>query len=321
MTVSPRTKFQKLYVLITWPFVMTAYRLRERRRFRKNFPLIWKTPGEITNLDLENYEPEDDDFKLDKKFVDDLLPTRDAARTNANRILFINMMIFAFLLTDYFSIGLTFTIPGVSVVDPKGVKDFLIFYSSMTGLYCFIIQNNMYTLDSAMKFVIMNKFPLELRGIYIAKYFYFENFPPPSPTQLPHISYSRIYSQFFMVASVAFLIAILIYFSCYAALYMAIAVDIWKNARLGIWSYVIAGASIANGVLSTSYLILTRIRMPYRDYTVLHEIQGLPQIAPSQYERRQKEVYGEGVADWLSLVERGYIKRKSDSKNPKPSES
>ncbi|EJJ24605.1 hypothetical protein PMI11_07202 [Rhizobium sp. CF142] len=135
---------------------------------------------------------------------------------------------------------------------------FLIFYSSMTSLYCFIIQNNMYTLERTMKFAIMNKFPLELRGIYIEKYFCLENFPPPSPTQLPHISYSRIYSQFFMVASAAFLIATLIYFSCYTALYMAVAVDIWKNARLGIWSYV----------------ILTRMRMPYRDYTVLHEFRA-----------------------------------------------
>ncbi|MGO6682094.1 hypothetical protein [Rhizobium leguminosarum] len=292
---------------------MAAYQLRERRRFRKNFPLIWKTPGEITHLDLENYEPEGDDFKLDKKFVDDLLPARDAARTKANRIIFVNMMIFAFLLTDYFSIGLKFSIPGVSVTDPKGVRDFLIFFVSITGIYCLVIQNNIYTIESAMKFSILNNFPTELRDIYIAKYFYFENFPPPSPVQLPNISYSRLYSNYFLVASVTSLILLFLYFSFYTALYITIAIDVWKSARLGIWSYIIAAASITNGTLSMSYLILTRMRMPYRDYTVFHELQGLPEIAPSQLERRRKEVHGEGVADYLNLVERGYIKSNSVS--------
>jgi hypothetical protein len=308
MTVSPRTKFQQLYVLMTWPFVVAAYRLRERRRFRRNFPLIWKTPGEIIYLDLENYEHENDEFKLDKKFVEDLIPARDAARTSANRIIFVNTMIFAFLLTDYFSIGLTFSIPGVSVVDPKGVRDFLILFSSITGLYCLIIQNNLYTLESVIKFVLMNKFPMELRGAYIAKYFYFENFPPPLPKQLPHINYSRLHSQYYIIASIAFLAMMVIYFCLYTALYIIVAIDVWKSARLGIWSYVIASGCIINGILSISYLILTRMKMPYRDYTVLHELQGLPEIAPSQLERRKREVYGEGADDWFDLVKRGYIK-------------
>ncbi|NKM14172.1 hypothetical protein GFL85_24655 [Rhizobium laguerreae] len=313
MTGLPKSRLQQLHISVTRPFVMAAYRFRERRRFRKNFPLIWKTPGEITHLDLENYEPEGDQFQLDKKFVDDLLPARDAARTKANRIIFVNAMIFAFLLTDYFSIGLKFSIPGVSVVDPKGVRDFLIFFSSIAGIYCLVIQNNLYTIESAIKFSIQNNFPVELRGIYIAKYFYFENFPPPSPIQLPHISYSRLYSNYFFAASVASLILLLLYFGFYTALYITIAIDVWKSARLGMWSYIIAAASIANGALSISYVILTRMRMPYRDYTVLHELQGLPEIAPSQLERRQKEVYGEGSADYLTLVERGYIKPDSVS--------
>ncbi|MGO7181528.1 hypothetical protein ACCT14_11455 [Rhizobium brockwellii] len=313
MTGLPQTRLRQLYISVTRPFVMAAYQLRERRRFRKNFPLIWKTPGEITHLDLENYEPEGDDFKLDKKFVDDLVPARDAARMKANRIIFVNMMIFAFLLTDYFSIGLKFSIPGVSVIDPKGVRDFLIFFSSITGIYCLVIQNNIYTIESAMKFSILNNFPTELHGIYIAKYFYFENFPPPSPTQLPHISYSQLYSNYFLAASVASLILLFLYFSFYTALYIIIAIDVWKSASLGIWSYIIAAASITNSTLSMSYLILTRMRMPYRDYTVHHELQGLPEIAPSQLERRRKEVYGEGRADYLSLVERGYIRPNSVS--------
>ncbi|MBY3301494.1 hypothetical protein HFO04_01550 [Rhizobium laguerreae] len=307
MTGLPKTRLQQLYISVTRPFVMGAYRLRERRRFRKNFPLIWKTPGEIIHLDLGNYEPEGEDFKLDKKFVDDLVVARDAARTKANRIIFVNAMIFAFLLTDYFSIGLKFSIPGVTVVDPKGVRDLLIFFSSVSGIYSLILQNNMYTIESAMKFSILKNFPEELRGIYVAKYFYSENFSAPSPIQLPYISYSRLYTKYFIAASVAFMILLLIYLGLYMALYVTIAIDVWKSARLGIWSYIIAVASITNGALGMSYLILTRMRMPYTDYTVLHELQGLPEIAPSQFERRRNEVYGEGVADYRRLVERGYI--------------
>jgi|APAra7269096819_1048525.scaffolds.fasta_scaffold14088_3 hypothetical protein len=311
MTEKSHTKLQRLYILLTRPFVMAAYRLRERRRFNKNVPLIWRTPREITHLDLEYYEPEDENFTLDKKFVDDLQPARDAVRTSSNRIALINIAVFAFLLSDYLSIGMNFSIPGVSIVDKKGVREFLLFFISVSGPYGLMIQNNMYTLESAMKFAI-SKFPKELQGIYIAKYFYLENFTPLFPTQLPHINATGLHTRIAMLISVLLLILIIVYSTIYISLYVAIAIDVWKEGRLGTWSYFIASASIANATVGVGYLIFTRLKMPYRDYSVLHELQGLREVAPSQYERRNWEVYGEGVEDYQDLVARGYIKRKGE---------
>lgn len=259
-------------------------------------------------MDLENYEPETDDPILDRRFIDDLVPTRDAARRLSNRISLINLIIFAFLATDYFSVGLSFTIPGVSIIDKKGVREFLILYASLTGLYCLMIQNNIYILDSVIKFIIGTKIPLELRGIFTAKYFYHENFPSLMPVNLPHISFSRWNTNVAIYTSIIVLVMMALYYCAYLFMYTIIAIDVWKAAKLGYWSYAIAGASIVNTIVGALYMAFTRMRMPYRDYTALHELNGLPQIAPSQFEKRRNEIYGEGTRDWQDLRKRGYIK-------------
>jgi len=291
---------------------MGAYHWRQRRRDRKRFPWIWKTPGEIIQMDLENYEPESNEFALDKKFIDDLQPARDAARARSYRVMFINMMIFAFLVTDYFSLGLNFTIPGVAVIDKKGVREFLIFYSSLSGIYSMVLQNNLYIMDSAVKFIINNKFPIELRGIYNSKYFYYESVPTVSPKSLPHISFATIHTKSAIIFYCFFLFMMLAYFAAYSLTYILISIDVWRTANLGYWSYATAGASITNGIVSGFYLVFTRAKMPYRDYTALHELMGLPQVAPSQLEKRREEIYGESSRDWLDLVNRGYIKQTHD---------
>ncbi|KQT04147.1 hypothetical protein [Rhizobium sp. Leaf386] len=96
---------KKLWIALTRPFVVTAYKLRNAKRDRKNLPYVWKTPGQMLSLDLSYYEAESEDFELNKSFVDDLIPARDAALSRTNKLTVFNLIVLATLAADFFRSG------------------------------------------------------------------------------------------------------------------------------------------------------------------------------------------------------------------------
>lgn len=184
-----RSIVQRAWIIASKPFVVAAWRVRERRRYRRNFPIEWKTPGEIITLHLENYEDEKD-FELNKALVEDLLPARDAARARSDKLTIAGLIIFAFLAADYFAIGIKISIPGIALDDVKGAREFLIFFGGILSTLSLIAQNNQYTLDSTIKYIVNNKYPEIFRQIYISKYFWHDNFPRYFPVQTPHLSFT-----------------------------------------------------------------------------------------------------------------------------------
>lgn len=101
---------------------------------------------------------------------------------------------------------------------------------------------------------------------------------------------------------------------------MIISLDVWNTAGLGWLSRIIASGAIANSVLCFGYLVITRLRMPYRSYMKLQELDVLKQIAPSQVAKKSSAMYDEGSDDYFSLVDRGYLTGDPKKDNPKPKE-
>ena len=62
------------------------------------------------------------------------------------------------------------------------------------------------------------------------------------------------------------------------------------------------------------YLVLTRVRLPYLDYTVNSELELLQQVDPERHRVRLQEIYGKLNEDRRNMEQRGYL-------NPTPSVS
>jgi len=56
------------------------------------------------------------------------------------------------------------------------------------------------------------------------------------------------------------------------------------------------------------FLLITRVRLRYLDYTTNHEIEILRQVAPERLNARLNEIYGPVNADRQDMINRGYLK-------------
>ncbi len=66
------------------------------------------------------------------------------------------------------------------------------------------------------------------------------------------------------------------------------------------------------GLGALFYVVLTRFKLPYLDYTVNDELELLKQIDPARYSARLQEIYGPLNADRKHLEQRGYLKPTSN---------
>ena len=61
------------------------------------------------------------------------------------------------------------------------------------------------------------------------------------------------------------------------------------------------------GLGATFYLVLTRVRLPYLDYTVNTELELLQQVDPARHRARLQELYGRLNEDRRRMENRGYV--------------
>lgn len=301
------TRWRTLWISLSKPFVVAAFRRREQRRFRQNFPRVWKTSGEIIALDLENYEPEEGAPNLDKVFIDDIVPARDAAMAKVQRLSFVAFIMFMLIVADYFSISMKFHIPSVEFSDIRANREFLLFFMSLINIALLVLSINLYNMERVIKYIINKKLPEELRQIYISKYFYHENALRYSGVNTPHITIDPIHNGLFLASFASLGFLVIGYMIAYITLGVLIAYDVWMQGNLGWLSRIIALAAIINYALILMGIILTRFRMPYTDYSKQHEIDVLKQIAPSQVSSKLKKMYSGFSEDYGALVAKGYF--------------
>jgi hypothetical protein len=303
-----RTTLSRTRFWLSYPFVMAAYQRRRRRDQNEIIPPLWISPSELISRDLDLYVTDEGKNKIDGKFIDDLVRSRDETLAIIKKQIIISSLIFLFLFSNYLSIGIDISIGGFSLKYAKGIPEGLLLISSLLSVYTLLLQSNVYLMDAAIKFFIRTVLPAELQQLYLIRYFSHENFGGYAPFNLPHITQSPMTSSLKKYTAFACLLLLVptyfIYFYCYVLL----IVDLWSAARVGIWSKAIAAYITASGVVGALFLIITRLKLRYLDYTVNNEIELLKQVAPERVNARLQEIYGKINADRAQMIKRGYLK-------------
>lgn len=311
MTRAPRDRFRDYFsgVRFRWerPLALKAYRRRTRARLNRRFPVEWLTPASILDRDLELYEPDDLRFALSEEMLEKFAQTRDSLKERIRRISTISFLLYALLISNYFAVDLEVDfIVNVKTKFP-GFREILITAASFIGFYNLILQNNVYTIENFMKFIVRKTIPPELYHVYSARLFPDQTFTRYMPTNLPRLTTGGI-SYYISVLPILFgLIVLLTSLVLVFTVNGAILTDIWLNPSLPIWSRATVVAIIANFAFCLLYLISTRSSLPYRNYSVLEEMEVLKELAPSQYARKFKDFYKEDFVDKEEMKRRGFL--------------
>ena len=115
--------------------------------------------------------------------------------------------------------------------------------------------------------------------------------------------------------AISFLLILLVTFLVYAAFNGFLLIHyLLINPNFGIWSKILFGYIAICGLTASFYVVLTRLRLPYLDYTINNELEVLEQVNPQLYEVRLQEVYGEMNSDRRNMEWRGYLKPRQQVK-------
>jgi hypothetical protein len=306
------TLFDNIRVLLFGPVARFFYRRRARRRWNRRYPIQWKTPREILFMDLENYEPEGEAFKLDHAVVRDFADARDKLSDKIRRNLSIMFIISAILITDYFSIDLKFSLFGVEVKKFVFFREMLFLLASGLSAHTLIMQDNVYTLENAMAFIISNKIPAELRHLYGNRYLPGGMYSRYIPANLPYITMSRLNYWVSMIPAFIMLAALAAVLIGYYVLLALILSDIWLHPSVPFWSRVAVTTMAISYTYGLLYLAGTRFKLPYRNYIRDEQRQVLKEFWPAQYQKLFGNEFAEDIADDQWMQERGYLSKPKD---------
>lgn len=296
----------KFYAL--WLPAMIAFKVRERRAFNEISPTIWLSSAEIIQKDLELYD-EVEGFKLDKTFLDDLVKTRNELQDKIAKRLILSFGVFIFLLSNFLSVKIDFKVGGFDFKYGPAVADGLLLVTNIIAVHTLMMQNSLHIMDSAIRVIIQKSIPPELHQIYSAKIFNREHYPSYMPFNLPHITFKKLNTLIGQYTAIAFQFMLSGSGLIYYALNLWMVTDIIFNPKLGWISITIGIYIIITGIFALCYLITTRLKLPYTDYTINHELELLEQIDPSRRDIRSAEIYDKLISLRRDMIERGYLKR------------
>ncbi len=297
----------KFYAL--WLPVMAHFKLKERAALRAVSPRIWLSPAELIEKDLELYD-EVDGFRIDKALLDDLIKARTSLLEKIGKRLILSTGVFVFLFGNFLSIKVDYKFAGFGFTYGPGIPEGLLLISNILAVHTLMMQNSLYIIDSTIRFIIKKIVPPELHQIYLVKIFSLEHFPPYNPFNLPHITPAGLSS--FVVINTARLFLIMMGIS--AVIYLLcnfwMLIDLINDPKLGWVSIFVALYIFTTGIVAFLYVLMTRMKLPYNDYTSNHELELLGQINPDFLVERRREMFASVLAIRDDMVRRGYLKEK-----------
>lgn len=297
-----RTKFYAL-----WLPAMIAFKVRERRAFNEISPTIWLSSAELIQKDLELYD-EVEGHKLDKSFLDDLVKTRTDLQDKIAKRLVLSFGVFVFLLSNFLSVKIDFKVGGFDFKYGPAVADGLLLMTNVLAVHTLMMQNSLHIMDSAIRTIIQKSVPPELHQFYHARIFNREHYPSYVPYNLPHITYKPVNTFIGKYTAIAFIFMLIGSSLIYLFLNLWMIFDLITNPKLGWISISIGSYILVTGIIALCYMITTRFKLPYTDYTVNHELELLEQIDPDKRDVRRAEIYEKIIALRRDMVKRGYIK-------------
>lgn len=296
---------RRLEFWITYPFVVLAFKWREHKAWRRIVPRRWLSPSEIIAEDLSLFEPRD---RIDLKLLEDFAKARDDTLGLAKKQLVFSAITFAFLLTNYLDIGLDISVAGFSLRHGRGIPEGLLLVSNLLSCYTLILQSNAAILDATIKSAIPLTVPEELRNLYLVRYFPHEQFGRYQPFNMPYLIPNQLQRAIGKATALLFLGILTTTILAYSACNLFLLIHhLWIKPSFGVWSTALLMYILTLGLGAFLYLILTRLRLPYLDYTANDELELLKQIDPIRYRARLDEIYGPLNADRNNMRQRGYL--------------
>jgi hypothetical protein len=303
------TLYQVAKFYLLWLPAVLNFKRQERLAFEEISPRLWLSSAEIIERDLALYD-EIDGFKLDKPFLDDLVKTRTDLQDRIGKRVILSIGIFIFLFANFLSVKVNFKVGGFDFSYGPGIPEGLLLISNLIAVHTLMMQNTLHIMDSTIRFIVGKIIPPELHQIYLAKIFTREHYPSYSAYNLPHITFNNINSFINKYTAIGFVILIfgsLILFM-YCNLWMIS--DLILNPKMGWISVSIGIYILIMGIFSLFYVIITRMKLPYTDYTVNNELELLAQIDPAKRDARLAEIYGKVASLRRDMEKRGYLKER-----------
>jgi hypothetical protein len=286
------------------PFVVMRFKWLLWRANNKIHPLVWLTPGQRLERDLELFE-DSDNKHLNKELLEELAKTRDGIFDRARKQSIVSMLAFIFLAADYFAIKIDFSIAGFSLKIAPGIKEGLLLVVNIISFNTLMLQSNISAINAAIRHIIKRIFPEELHTLHALRYFAQEYYMPYHPFNLPHVAPTLITSKFAIYGFAIFSLLGIATAAAISVLNIAIVIDMWLNPALGFWSQAVCIYVATLSVGATFYTIITRFKLPYRDYSALDELRIMEQFHPERLDARRAEIYKETSVVFGEMRERG----------------
>lgn len=290
------------------PFVRAAFYMRERRRELARYPRVWLSPMQIVDRDLD-LVGDDESIKLDRELLTLLIERRDSIKEYSNRLSLISVTIFGFLLLNYFRFTSDISIAGVSIKNSPGIAEILIVTSSTLGVYATALQANVVIVEGGIMHLAKRVYPSGLINILRAGFIPEQNFGKYYPKNLPHLTFTSLHSKLSLLSTYVYLLSLLFVIILVLVANLAILMDIWTTSSIGAYSKIVSLYVLAISFVGFSILIITRMPMPLRDYSLLHEIEITRQIRPKKVDELLHKIYRSTNEDRENLRRLGFLKK------------
>lgn len=294
-----------------FPFVRVAFSLRERRRELARYPRVWLSPMQIVDRDLD-FVGDDECIKLDRELLSLLIERRDRIKESSGRFSLISVTIFGFLLLNYFRFTSDISIAGVSIKNSPGIAEILIVVSSTLGVYATALQANVAIVEGGIMHLAKRVYPSGLINVLRASLIPDQNFGKYYPKSLPHLTFTSFHSKLSLFSTYIYLLSLLCIIILLITANLAILIDIWKTSSIGVYSKIVSVYVLAVSFVGFSILMITRLPMPLRDYSLLHEIEITRQIRPTKIDELLHKVYRGSNEDRENLRRLGFLKKYED---------
>lgn len=309
MSIVARWKYlaERICFWASYPFVILAFKRRERRRFNKAYPIRWLTSYQLLAEDLNYYEPEATGQSIDKSFADETSSNLNDIRSSANKYFTISLAIFAFLAAKSLSVDLDIDVMGIKVKEFKGVSEILFIIGTFLSLRSGMLIAKAKTFENYLHYFINSKVEPTLRQYFTIKYIPWYYFGIYFPVNQPHITPNKFNSSVSKYVSIAMLISLISFLFIYIGIAFIAFYHVVIAATLGKYTYLLMGFCAAVYLVLYVYLFIVFSKFPYRDYINSHRLELLEQVNPSALDLFRKELYLEGIQDRIDLEKRGYL--------------
>lgn len=203
--------------------------------------------------------------------------------------------ILGFLLVGLVSNDASISLLGISIKNAPGVKEVLLGLVATIAILIYAVATlkdvRLFIVEKVIELRTDSKF-MSLAQVAAPSAFESSVFMPKQyarylfPTKLTKVLFAMPAVLFLLLLAFVYCLSIILYFYVIADVY-------WNPTLPGNWSQVIVAFAIASQALGILWMARAWIPLPYRDMSVLLELNRLQETDPEAYQRRLQEVFPE----------------------------